>query len=82
MSTPRRDFLGWLGGSALFASTGLPAYWECMERQDSRDMEDLLDYHRTIRRVDARVYGLPKDDFDDQQNLTISERLFLREWGD
>lgn len=24
MSTPRRDFLGWLGGSALFASTGLP----------------------------------------------------------
>jgi hypothetical protein len=24
MSTPRRDFLGWLGGSALFASAGLP----------------------------------------------------------
>lgn len=25
MSTPRRDFLGWLGGSALFATMGLPA---------------------------------------------------------
>jgi hypothetical protein len=24
MSTPRRDFLGWLGGSAVFATTGLP----------------------------------------------------------
>lgn len=24
MSTPRRDFLGWLGGSALFASAGVP----------------------------------------------------------
>lgn len=24
MSTPRRNFLGWLGGSALFATTGLP----------------------------------------------------------
>jgi len=24
MSTPRRDFIGWLGGSALFASAGIP----------------------------------------------------------
>jgi hypothetical protein len=24
MSTPRRDFLGWLGGSALFATAGIP----------------------------------------------------------
>ena len=63
------------------SSAGLPAYWECMERQDIRDMMDLLSYHRNVRRLDARIYGLPEDDFDDQQNLTVPERIFLRSWA-
>ena len=59
----------------------LQAYWECMERTDIQEMLELLEAHRTVRRIDARMYGLPRDDFDDQQNLTIAERLFLRSWS-
>ncbi len=63
------------------AESGLEAYWECMERQDIREVLDLLEAHRTVRRIDARLYGLPRDDFDDAQNLTVAERLFLRSWA-
>ncbi len=56
----------------------LARYWECMERSDLSQMRELLYHHQFIERIDARVYGLPRNDFDDQKNLTIPERLFLR----
>ena len=56
----------------------LASYWECMERQDMKENRERLYHHRYVERIDARIYGLPKNDFDDQKNLTIPERLFLR----
>ncbi|MEM8934382.1 MAG: hypothetical protein AAGE94_24525 [Acidobacteriota bacterium] len=59
----------------------LVGYWECMERSDLREIRALLHHHRTVETIDATVYGLPARDFDDQKNLTIPERLFLRAWA-
>jgi tetratricopeptide (TPR) repeat protein len=61
--------------------TGLEAYWDCMQRLDIEEMLALLDHHRYVERVDGRLYGLPENDFDDVQNLTVAERLFLRSWA-
>ncbi len=55
------------------------AYAECMERNDLEAIKDLLWVHKNVERIDASIYGLPIDDFDDQSNLTISERLWIRE---
>ena len=41
-------------------------------------MRALLEHHRYVERVDARLYGLPEDDFDDQKSISIAERLMLR----
>ncbi len=54
-------------------------YWECMEREDMGELGDLLQYHNAAGRIDARVYGLPENDFDDTSMLSIAERLFLRD---
>jgi hypothetical protein len=53
-------------------------YWECMENHDLDQIQQLLWYHNNVERVDASIYGLPKDDFDDRQPLTIQERLDYR----
>ena len=45
------------------------------------EMLALLEHHDRVERLDGRLYGLPRDDFDDQKNLTIAERLFLRGWA-
>lgn len=63
------------------ADASRAAYWECRDRADLREMRALLSYHEQIERVDARLYGLPENDFDDQKNLTIPERLYLRAWS-
>lgn len=60
------------------SAAALKSYWECQERADRREIRSLLEHHRYVERIDARVFGLPADDFDDQKNLTIPERLFLR----
>lgn len=62
-------------------AANLQAYRECKERMDIREILDILRHHRYVERIDARVYGLPENDFDDAQNLTIAERLFLRDWS-
>jgi len=59
----------------------LEAFWECKQRLDIEEVLPLLERHRYLARIDARVYGLPENDFDDQQNLSIAERLFLRSWA-
>jgi hypothetical protein len=51
-----------------------------MERLDLQEIRALLDEHNYVAPIDARVYGLPKDDFDDQSALSIAERVFLRSW--
>ena len=61
------------------AADPFEAYAECMERNDLEAIKDLLWVHRNVERIDASIYGLPKDDFDDRSNLTISERLWIRE---
>jgi len=68
----------------MAASTELPpevveAYYECMERHDLDAIQDLLWYHHNIEPIDATIYGLPKDDFDDRSLLTIEERLEFRQ---
>lgn len=60
----------------------LSDYWECMERTDITEMRTLLEHHEQVERIDGRIYGLPENDFDDQKNLTVAERLFLRRWAD
>ncbi len=57
----------------------LEAYWECMEREDLREMKELIQYHEYVEKIDASIYGLPVNDFDDHRMLSIAERLFLRE---
>ena len=58
--------------------TSSKRYWECMERNDLDQIRELLWYHHNVERVDASIYGLPKDDFDDRSLLTIEERLDYR----
>jgi len=60
---------------------GLKEYWECMERTDIQEILEILHHHRWVEPIDARIYGLPEHDFDDQQNLSIAERVFLRSWA-
>ncbi len=77
-----------VGGLAVLTGTAwaqttyppdvLEKYAECQERTDLKAIEDLLWYHRFVQRIDATQYGLPKDDFDDGQLLTIEERLQYR----
>jgi len=66
-----------------FASDEIPQevlerYWECQERHDLDAISDLLWVHHDVERIDASVYGLPADDFDDRSLLTIQERLDFR----
>ena len=63
------------------SQAGLEAYWDCMERKDIREVVRLIEHHNYVERIDARVFGLPQNDFDDRQNLSIAERLFLRAWA-
>ena len=62
-------------------ATALESYWDCQDRRDLREIRRLLHHHRFVEPIDARIYGLPENDFDDQKNLTIPERLFLRQWN-
>ncbi len=75
-------FLLLTGGVALAQTDELDRareeYAECQERHDLDAIQELLWYHRNVDRVDASIYGLPKDDFDDDQPLTIDERLMYR----
>ncbi len=57
----------------------LEEYWECMERYDLKGIQELLWFHQNVERIDATLYGLPADDFDDSSLLTIQERLDHRE---
>ena len=57
---------------------GPGAYCECMERNDLDAIRELLWYHHNVERVDASIYGLPADDFDDRSLLTVNERLGYR----
>jgi hypothetical protein len=56
----------------------LERYWECQERHDLDAIRDLLWVHLDVERIDASIYGLPADDFDDRSLLTIQERLDFR----
>jgi hypothetical protein len=56
----------------------LERYWECRERHDLDVIRDLLWVHHNVERIDASIYGLPRDDFDDRSLLTIAERLDYR----
>ncbi|MGC8763953.1 MAG: hypothetical protein ACP5VN_10050 [Acidobacteriota bacterium] len=76
--------LGAAGGGGLWAQADYPPevlekYALCRERNDLEAMAALLEFHANVERIDARVYGLPKDDFDDRQALTIEERIWYRE---
>ncbi len=77
--------MGWaqrVGGSAepveKYPEEVLEKYYECMERYDLDAIKELLWYHRNIEKIDASVYGLPVNDFDDPSLLTIDERLQFR----
>lgn len=61
----------------VYAPDVLERYNSCRERTDLDGIKGLLEQHR-VKRIDATIYGLPKDDFDDQTLLTIEERLFVR----
>lgn len=61
----------------VFPERVMAEYAACRERTDLQEMELLLQEH-LIKRIDATIYGLPKDDFDDQIPLTIEERLMVR----
>ena len=72
-----------LPGVAAASDDGIPQdvlerYWECRERHDLDVIRDLLWVHLNVDRIDASIYGLPADDFDDQSLLTIAERLDYR----
>ncbi|RLE33282.1 MAG: hypothetical protein DRJ61_07595 [Acidobacteria bacterium] len=56
----------------------LEEYAACMERHDLDAIKELVWVHNNVERIDATIYGLPKDDFDDKSALTISERLQYR----
>ncbi len=56
----------------------------CLEMIEARvaaeraELDRILALHHSGRRVDARRYGLPKDDFDDGSNITIRQRREFR----
>jgi len=68
-----------VAGQEAYPPEVLEKYALCRERNDLTAMAALLEYHHTVERIDARLYGLPKDDFDDRQALTIEERIWYRE---
>ena len=57
----------------------LEQYHQCMERNDLNAIEEMTWYHNHVARIDASIYGLPPDDFDDRSLLTINERLRFRQ---
>ncbi len=57
----------------------LEQYWQCMERNDLDHIQELLYYHHNVEPIDASIYGLPTNDFDDRSLLTINERLRFRQ---
>ncbi|MEM8933548.1 MAG: hypothetical protein AAGE94_20325, partial [Acidobacteriota bacterium] len=63
------------------AREALASFWECRDRRDLQEVRAMLDFHDRIEPIDGRIYGLPEHDFQDQKNLTIPERLFLRQWA-
>jgi len=81
----RRSVFVWLAAllvaapAVVVAQTEYPAevlerYYQCMERNDLNQIRELVWYHHNVERVDASIYGLPPDDFDDRSDLTIEER--------
>ena len=66
LSVSRSSRPGAPAGQATFPPEVLEAYYQCQERNDLDAIRDLLWYHHNVERVDASVYGLPKDDFDDR----------------
>ena len=48
-----------------FTGASLERYWSCMERNDLEAIKELLWQHKNVERVDASIFGLPEDDFDD-----------------
>lgn len=62
-------------GQGGYPQEVLERYWECMERNDLNQIRELVWYHHNVARVDASIYGLPPDDFDDRSDLTIEERF-------
>lgn len=66
---------GFLPAQTQYPPEVLEAYAQCQERHDLDAVRELIWYHHNVERVDASVWGLPKDDFDDRQPLTIQERL-------
>lgn len=75
---------------ALFVALLVPQFavasnqWRCSEavqQQLQRELDQLhavLQQHHNGAFVDGRVYGLPKNDFDDSSNLTIRQRIEFR----
>lgn len=57
----------------------LEQYWQCMERNDLGQIQELLYYHHNVEPIDASIYGLPAKDLDDRSLLTINERLRYRQ---
>jgi Neuraminidase (sialidase) len=47
-------------------------------KRERSELQGLLETHHGGQRVDARIYGLPRNDFDDATNLTIRQRLAFR----
>ncbi len=76
-----RDFRPVLQRRGVVSDDVRLSFWECRERTDLEEVRELLRFHRYVDRVDGRLYGLPADDFDDQKNLSIAERVFLRAWA-
>ena len=86
----RRSVFVWLAAflvtapAVVVAQTEYPAeileqYHQCMERNDLNAIEEMTWYHNHVARIDASIYGLPPDDFDDRSLLTINERLRFRQ---
>lgn len=61
-----------------FTDASLERYWSCMERNDLESIKELLWQHKNVERIDASIFGLPADDFDDDSLLTVEERLWYR----
>ncbi len=62
----------------VYPADVLEKYWQCRERTDLDLTRKLLTSHREERPIDATIYGLPENDFDDTTLLTIEERLMIR----
>lgn len=47
-------------------------------RQERAQLQAILGRHNSGQRVDGRLYGLPRNDFDDATNLTVRQRQAFR----